>query len=86
MPGSREKLRERRCGPLIAALPVLPLARKVLSILDGGVIPFSFSAISLLISIFVMIFAVFANLIQAMSFTVLAVVYIVGAATGHEGR
>jgi len=68
---------------LVLALPLLGKAPPMLA---GVEVPSSLSAISFLIGVFVMMFAVFASLIQAMIFTILAAVYIAGAVAGHEGE
>jgi len=64
---------------------VLPLMGALPPILTGMAIPSPVSAISLVFGVCVMMFAVFASLIQALIFTVLAAVYIAGAIAGHEG-
>lgn len=65
---------------------VLPLLGNAPPMLEGVKVPFALSGISFLIGTFVMIFAVFASLIQAMIFTILAAVYIAGAVAGHESE
>jgi len=71
---------------IIALLLVLglPLMGVLPPMLVGMTIPSSISAISLVIGMGVIIFAVFASFIQALIFTVLAAVYIAGAMAGHE--